>query len=128
MAVTRQVQLGIILVVHAYTVPLAIFVLVVHIGDVGHVYAGTGPVLDRGTPEPEAFQPRACLLEGIFEIGVRTSRLRRRAGPLADRLALDGPVAGFPGLRGCIGGPRSEERRVGKECVSPCRTRWSPYH
>src|SRR3546814_212971 len=23
---------------------------------------------------------------------------------------------------------RSEERRVGKECVSPCRTRWSPYH
>src|SRR3546814_11950459 len=22
---------------------------------------------------------------------------------------------------------RSEERRVGKECVSPCRTRWSPY-
>src|SRR3546814_15076039 len=23
---------------------------------------------------------------------------------------------------------RSEERRVGKECVSPCRSRWSPYH
>src|SRR3546814_5668305 len=28
------------------------------------------------------------------------------------------------------GGPcaRSEERRVGKECVSTCRSRWSPYH
>src|SRR3546814_18371576 len=24
--------------------------------------------------------------------------------------------------------PRSEERRVGKECVSTCRSRWSPYH
>src|SRR3546814_17752652 len=24
--------------------------------------------------------------------------------------------------------PRSEERRVGKECVSKCRYRWSPYH
>src|SRR3546814_16133165 len=24
--------------------------------------------------------------------------------------------------------PRSEERRVGKECVSTCRYRWSPYH
>src|SRR3546814_2319296 len=24
-------------------------------------------------------------------------------------------------------GPRSEERRVGKECVSTCRYRWSPY-
>src|SRR3546814_3218425 len=26
------------------------------------------------------------------------------------------------------GGARSEERRVGKECVSTCRFRWSPYH
>src|SRR3546814_18137172 len=25
-------------------------------------------------------------------------------------------------------GGRSEERRVGKECVSQCRSRWSPYH
>src|SRR3546814_1433680 len=24
--------------------------------------------------------------------------------------------------------PRSEERRVGKECVSTCRSRWSTYH
>src|SRR3546814_5555169 len=24
--------------------------------------------------------------------------------------------------------PRSEERRVGKECVRTCRSRWSPYH
>src|SRR3546814_5069122 len=36
---------------------------------------------------------------------------------------------------GCPVGPgrgsgagRSEERRVGKECVSTCRSRWSPYH
>src|SRR3546814_13479645 len=26
------------------------------------------------------------------------------------------------------GACRSEERRVGKECVSTCRSRWSPYH
>src|SRR3546814_15559765 len=26
------------------------------------------------------------------------------------------------------GDGRSEERRVGKECVSTCRSRWSPYH
>ena len=24
--------------------------------------------------------------------------------------------------------PRSEERRVGKECTATCRSRWSPYH
>ena len=29
---------------------------------------------------------------------------------------------------GIITGLRSEERRVGKECVQPCRSRWSPYH
>src|SRR3546814_15611568 len=31
--------------------------------------------------------------------------------------------ANYPGI--C---ERSEERRVGKECVSTCRSRWSPYH
>src|SRR3546814_15341464 len=29
---------------------------------------------------------------------------------------------------GSGGALRSEERRVGKECVSTCRSRWSPYH
>src|SRR3546814_18903753 len=29
---------------------------------------------------------------------------------------------------GITGGQRSEERRVGKECVSTCRSRWSPCH
>src|SRR3546814_15391499 len=29
---------------------------------------------------------------------------------------------------GLIGDERSEARRVGKECVSTCRSRWSPYH
>src|SRR3546814_9621659 len=27
-----------------------------------------------------------------------------------------------------VAAQRSEERRVGKECVSTCRSRWSPYH
>src|SRR3546814_15068529 len=27
-----------------------------------------------------------------------------------------------------VGDERSEERRVGQECVSKCRARWSPYH
>src|SRR3546814_3208189 len=30
--------------------------------------------------------------------------------------------------RVCGPSNRSEERRVGKECVSTCRSRWSPYH
>src|SRR3546814_10585074 len=45
-----------------------------------------------------------------------------------------GPYQGQgPGKMGGILPPgsrhrRSEERRVGKECVSTCRSRWSPYH
>src|SRR3546814_7252375 len=31
-------------------------------------------------------------------------------------------------MHACICTSRSEERRVGKECVSTCRSRWSPYH
>src|SRR3546814_12003395 len=31
------------------------------------------------------------------------------------------------GMKVCLG-ERSEERRVGKECVSTCRSRWSPYN
>src|SRR3546814_13303738 len=40
--------------------------------------------------------------------------------------AGQGPFSGASGLAAhhC----RSEERRVGKECVSTCRSRWSPYH
>src|SRR3546814_12423420 len=36
----------------------------------------------------------------------------------------DGPLMNLA----IIASRRSEERRVGKECVSTCRSRWSPYH
>src|SRR3546814_1078671 len=43
------------------------------------------------------------------------------------------PDRGGPSSDGHFSAPplffgRSEERRVGKECVSTCRSRWSPYH
>src|SRR3546814_13355013 len=51
---------------------------------------------------------------GFDEIGALLDRQfitrKRMLGPLARRAAM-----------------RSEERRVGKECVSTCRSRWSPY-
>src|SRR3546814_16955298 len=39
---------------------------------------------------------------------------------------IDAAVTGFQGVNSQR--LRSEERRVGKECVSQCRSRWSPYH
>src|SRR3546814_20035148 len=37
-------------------------------------------------------------------------------------------LRGFAAPAGMREDERSEERRVGKECVSTCRSRWSPYH
>src|SRR3546814_4408996 len=54
---------------------------------------------------------------------------------LLDVVAAAHPVAvhavehDLPGAQALgLDHPRSEERRVGKECVSTCRSRWSPYH
>ena len=44
---------------------------------------------------------------------------------------IDGLPAGINGIGSRLTPHlvrRSEERRVGKECVQPCRSRWSPYH
>src|SRR3546814_14979470 len=42
---------------------------------------------------------------------------------------LDGAVVKFqPDWPAADHLARSEDRRVGKECVSTCRTRWSPYN
>src|SRR3546814_7446220 len=72
-------------------------------------------------------------------VGILGERERRHlpAAVLLDLLRMG--IGGAPvGDRGDhdrrIGGQarrdfvRSEERRVGKECVSTCRSRWSPYH
>src|SRR3546814_16514451 len=41
--------------------------------------------------------------------------------------AVEAEVVHQPGAL-LVGAGRSEARRVGKECVSTCRSRWSPYH
>src|SRR3546814_10296681 len=43
------------------------------------------------------------------------------------KAAAEGGSAAIEAVSG-TGDARSEERRVGKECVSTCRSRWSPYH
>src|SRR3546814_7387017 len=45
---------------------------------------------------------------------------------LFEQLIIIGGVDDHPRLVGAL--DRSEERRVGKECVSKCRSWWSPYH
>src|SRR3546814_18953674 len=56
------------------------------------------------------------------------------AGKTLEALAADGGCAMLSVELDLLEGEetprvtRSEERRVGKECVSTCRSRWSPYH
>src|SRR3546814_3906814 len=52
------------------------------------------------------------LLKGEKETFAKLEKLK---GNAFDKAYIDNEV-------------RSEERRVGKECVSTCRSRWSPYH
>src|SRR3546814_20038428 len=55
----------------------------------------------------------------------RKNALRMRLGPRLRRVEHDR----FDEMVRCPRGEiRSEERRVGKECVSTCRSRWAPYH
>src|SRR3546814_13581227 len=51
------------------------------------------------------------------------ARLPKRRTPSPIDTCLDEALITAPAKR-----DRSEERRVGKECVSTCRSRWSPFH
>src|SRR3546814_4151404 len=58
---------------------------------------------------------------GLFVLATERHESRRIDNQLRGRSGRQGD----PGLSKFY---RSEERRVGKECVSTCRSRWSPYH
>src|SRR3546814_20029984 len=78
--------------------------------------------------------------DAAFNVAIRTLVFPHNA--LQDRDLQDRPACATLGLgsgivadsqpaeewRECLAKGRSEERRVGKECVSTCRSRWSPYH
>src|SRR3546814_8071657 len=75
-------------------------------------------------------------LAGFVEVGESieeavTRELREEAGIIVHnvRYVASQPWP-FPSslMIGCFADAQSEERRVGKECVSTCRSRWSPYH
>src|SRR3546814_17525749 len=79
----------------------------------------------------------ALLLEAEFGMGVQVAppfgHLRRELGDAVDDRHEVLRVAGerraeYRAVGLLLQPDRSEERRVGKGCVSTCRSRWSPYH
>src|SRR3546814_1819121 len=72
---------------------------------------------------------RCALVTGVQTCALPISPRRRGPSP-SHRDSGTRPCRGSRSRSprtACAGG-RSEERRVGKECVSTCRSRWSPYH
>src|SRR3546814_69648 len=73
---------------------------------------------------------------GVFKVSKGLSSKygtsRVRSTPISEQAILGAAVgAAIVGMRPVAEimlMNRSEERRVGKECVSTCRSRWSPYH
>src|SRR3546814_13478787 len=99
-------------VVPVFALPYAIWTLYVHLIVAAH--AGFTALLH--------WLPLVLLVAVAATVG--WFRLRDPAGRVD---AFPEP----PGLAGgnlASGAARSEERRVGKECVSTCRSRWAPYH
>src|SRR3546814_19116051 len=68
------------------------------------------------------FGSRAGLVQAVYEM--RLPALDRDRTKLLDAFSS----AGDPTVDQLFGALRSEERRVGKGCVSTCRSRWWPYH
>src|SRR3546814_15104065 len=60
------------------------------------------------------------------DAGATTADLCRAGRPGGHAAAMGAPAR--TRRNRVLVGSRSEERRVGKECVSTCRSRWSPYH
>src|SRR3546814_17857955 len=85
------------------------------------------PVYGFGSAKtPEGFQG-ACTrfidVDALVDAGREQGGADRKA---AAKKAIDPDVIEL--LGNAWKTARSEERRVGKECVSTCRSRWSPYH
>ena len=72
----------------------------------------------------------SAVVFGIAALAI-LSILGFNVAPLLASTAVLGVALGFGAqnlVRDYLAGLRSEERRVGKECSLPCRSRWSPYH
>src|SRR3546814_12994079 len=87
---------------------------------------------DHGDAKPLASREDVLRTEGLIgkrlpsALVDRLMRVRNGGEVMPNQLDEDG-IVGVTNFLG-VSPDRSEERRVGKECVSTCRSRWSPYH
>src|SRR3546814_11644371 len=105
----RAAQLGLSLRPHMKTAKSATVAILAH--------AGTKGPVTVSTLAEAAYFAAAGFRDILYAVPMAPQKLDQAAAIMRDnacdlKLITD----------------RSEERRVGKECVSTCRSRWSPYH
>src|SRR3546814_15878487 len=85
---------------------------------------------DEAALGKERAHPRAQLLLLRLHLGEAVGAgLLHGVAEAAQRIGRHGGVVGVAALIvGLHDLQRSEQRRVGKECVRTCRSRWSPFH
>src|SRR3546814_1793720 len=111
---------------------------------IGHLRlaAAAIEVPERRTSRVEALaQPCLDTLEALFaevadvvggdhglDVGRQAAATRPEVDAVVREVHVDAAIEELPEVSPVPEIPRSEERRVGKECVSTCRSRWSPYN
>ena len=91
---------------------------------------GAGIRVVRGSQAAYAYTnvlSRASLVEAARAAAAGIQGAASGAPVVAD-LTRATPSVTHPVVRSPRDAGRSEERRVGKECIAVCRSRWSPYH
>src|SRR3546814_17988741 len=95
------------------------------IAGVSGLAARAAGLTDSGAPWGIAAAFVVGLPLGAGIVALVGGPVETRFAPSLALLLIGGLIVGF-GTR--LGSGRSEERRVGQDCGSTCRTRWSPYH
>ena len=85
--------------------------------NLGLAYKGAGKLEEAIKAFSDAIEAEPNNSSGYVNRGVVYTSQQKNDKAIAD---LDKAIQLKP--------DRSEERRVGKECIPPCRSRWSPYH
>src|SRR3546814_20761288 len=105
------------------------------LSEIAELHRWTMDRAGRETADPAAVRVRYTLSDHLGSATVRLDEAARIISyeeflPFGQRAFAAGDDARETALKayGFIGRERWEERRVGKECVSTCRYRWTPSH